>query len=173
MKQIGLYLFFIVSLTFFHEPGADLFPYRNGEEWGYSNANHEIKINCVYDRTYPFKKGIAVVYQSNKGYGLIDETGKEIASLKYTQIEILDDGMVRVTLFDKFGFLDNDGREVIPPKYDSGHSYVPEFSHGVVRLRLNGKWGALDKTGKEIVPFIYEDMSGVETNRGYSARLYR
>jgi hypothetical protein len=159
MRQIGLYIFFAFSLTFFNASNGTLVPYRKADKWGYSNSAREIKISCIYDRTFPFRNGLGVVYQKNKGYGLIDESGKEITALKYSELTILDDGMVRFMLNNKFGFLDHSGKEIIPAKYDNGYGYSPEFFNGVVRLNLDGKWGGIDKSGKEVVPFIYDDLS--------------
>ena len=47
------------------------------------------------------------------------------------------EGLTRIRLNGKYGFIDKTGREVIPIKYD----YVFNFSEGLATVQLNGKWG--------------------------------
>ena len=55
------------------------------------------------------------------------------------------EGLINVSLNNKEGFVDNIGREVVPPKYD----YVGSFSDGLVRVRLDKLSFYMDKTGRE------------------------
>ena len=55
---------------------------------------------------------------------------------------------------DKSGFIDKEGREVIPCMYDAAGS----FSEGLAYVKKDDKWGYIDKTGREIIPFIYESF---------------
>ena len=52
----------------------------------------------------------------------------------------------------KWGFVDKDGNEIIPCKYDS----IQDFSEELAAVMLNGKWGFIDKTGKEAIPCKYD-----------------
>ena len=72
-----------------------------------------------------------------------------------------------VELNGKWGFVDKDGREVIPPKYDDAES----FSEGLARVELNKKYGFVDKDGSEVIPLKYdyaetfsEGLAGVKLN---------
>ncbi|MBK7505883.1 MAG: WG repeat-containing protein [Bacteroidetes bacterium] len=56
--------------------------------------------------------------------------------------------MSRSERYDKFGFLDNSGKEVIPLIYDDAF----RFSEGLAIVEKNGKSGYIDKTGKEVIP---------------------
>ena len=51
-----------------------------------------------------------------------------------------------------YGFTDNDGEEVIPPKYIK----VNEFKENLSAINFEGLWGFIDKTGKEIFSPKYE-----------------
>jgi hypothetical protein len=119
MKNIAIYLVFLFSFPFFEKGEPDLHPFRKADTWGYCNRNGEIKISCLYDKTFPFKHGMAVVYKSAKGYGLIDENGREITVLKYSAIEILNDGVARALLDSKYVLIDQTGKEIVPPKIQS------------------------------------------------------
>ena len=62
------------------------------------------------------------------------------------------EGYAAVQLNDKWGFIDNTGREVIPPKYDNVWSFIEGFA----AVKLNDKWGFIDKTGREVIPSKYD-----------------
>ena len=62
-------------------------------------------------------------------------------------------------LNDKWGFVDESGKEIIPFTYDE----VGEFSEGLARAMMIGKfgwhyWGFIDKTGKVIIPLKYNGV---------------
>ena len=70
------------------------------------------------------------------------------------------DGMVAVEygnlLNRKWGFMDENGKEVVPCIY----SDVLSFSEGLAAVRVdnkdNSKWGFIGKDGNEIIPFKYD-----------------
>ena len=73
-----------------------------------------------------------------------------------------------VALNGKCGFVDKDGREVIPLKYDD----AGKFSEGLAWVELNEKYGFVDKDGREVIPLKYdyagsfsEGLSRVELNK--------
>ena len=56
----------------------------------------------------------------------------------------------------KFGYINNRGVEITPPKYDC----ALRFHWDVGRVQLNGKWGLVNKQGKEITPPVYDEIKG-------------
>ena len=61
----------------------------------------------------------------------------------------------RVKLNGKYGFLDKNGREIIPCNYDwiDDEQYLCDDN---CRIVLNGKYGFIDKNGKEVIPCNYD-----------------
>jgi hypothetical protein len=57
------------------------------------------------------------------------------------------DGLARVRLNKKWGYIDTTGAIIIPIKYTEAES----FSEGYGRVRMGHKWGLYDKTGREII----------------------
>ena len=53
------------------------------------------------------------------------------------------------------GFIDWEGKVVIPPEYDT----VWDFSEGFARVKKNDKMGYIDKTGKEITSLQYDNAA--------------
>jgi hypothetical protein len=68
------------------------------------------------------------------------------------------EGLARVTLNGKWGFIDKTGKEIVPPMYD--HTWG--FHEGLAAVELNNKWGFIDKTGKLIVPPMYDFSFGFQ-----------
>ena len=108
---------------------------------------------------------------------------------EYDWADFFHEGLARVMLNKKFGFIDKTGKEIVPVKYDwadalsggvakvslnnkssfidntgkeiVGLNYdVLEFNEGIAMIKLNEKWGFIDKKGKEIVSPKYESASG-------------
>jgi hypothetical protein len=63
------------------------------------------------------------------------------------------EGLARVKLNGKYGYIDKTGKEVIPCKYDNAEN----FSEGLAIVMLNDKYGFIDKTGKEVTPLKYDN----------------
>ncbi len=59
--------------------------------------------------------------------------------------------------YDSWGFIDKNGTEVIPVKYDET---ADTFSEGLVWVRKDLKFGFVDKKGKLIVPLKYDYTIG-------------
>lgn len=70
----------------------------------------------------------------------------------YDDIDCLSDGLARIERDGKYGFIDNTGQVVIPPKYDLAW----DFSEGLARVSQNGKAGFIDNTGKVVIPLKYD-----------------
>jgi len=63
----------------------------------------------------------------------------------YDSVGPFHEGFARVIIKGKWGLVDSEGKEVVPPKYD----FVGSFSEGFARVRLKDKWGLVNKQGKE------------------------
>ena len=73
-------------------------------------------------------------------------------SNKYYWIDTFREGLAAIQLNRKWGYIDTDGREICPIKYDD----IGYFKGGIAVVNLNKKWGFIDKTGKEVIPLKYD-----------------
>ena len=71
-------------------------------------------------------------------------------TLRYT------DGLACVHLNGKYGFVDLNGEEVVPPSYD----YAADFSEGLACVLLDGELGYINNKGTIAVPFRNYDWCG-------------
>ena len=56
---------------------------------------------------------------------------------------------------NKWGYIDGDGKEIIPCIYDSDFA----FKDGYAVVYDGNKYGVIDKHGNQICPFIYDYIS--------------
>ena len=73
----------------------------------------------------------------------------------YNMMYRFSEGLAKVKLNNKCGFIDKTGREVIPCKYD----WVNLFLKGLAKVKLNRKYGYIDRTGREVIPCKYDGIN--------------
>ena len=85
----------------------------------------------------------------------IDSLGHEIVNEKYDNCESrLIEGLIVVEKNRKYGCVDVNGKERIPPVYSGIYS-----GKGNIIARKNDKYGYIDKNNNIILPFIYDNLS--------------
>ena len=74
------------------------------------------------------------------------------------------EGLAQVAVNDRVGYVDKQGKLVVPCIYDMimGEG-VPDcsFSGGLAYVSKNGKTGYINKAGAEVLPLIYDEVSSV------------
>ena len=74
---------------------------------------------------------------------------------KYDWVWPFREGLAKVRLNPggKYGFVNEEGKLVIPVIYD----FARAFSEGFAAVKRNREWGFVDKTGKEVIPCVYDE----------------
>ena len=117
-------------------------------------------------------EGLERVYLNGKyGYiSYINNKREELIPLKYDYIGNFHEGLAKVKLNGKWGYINNKGEEVISPKYD----YAGDFHEGLAAVRLNGEWRYINNRGEEVISPKYnyvgdfhEGLAVVELNGKY------
>lgn len=128
---------------------------------------YKLGSGLLNDKTYSYaqkfdvsgKAKIKVGVQS----GYIDRSGKEFLSeIKYDKIYDTKYGYTKVSLGNKYGFINSKKEIVIPIEYDE----VGMPSSGYLRVKKNNKYGFYNKTLKIVIPLIYDKAQ--EFKDGYS-----
>lgn len=116
-----------------------------------------------YDYTGDEEK-IEMVISINKRYGIIDTNMRFIVNPVYEEISsTFFDGRAAFKRGKKWGFLDINGSEVIPPEYDG----VRNFYSGTAAVKKGGKWALIDINGTNITDFIYNDVGDFSEGLAY------
>lgn len=137
------------------------------------SGNLVVKNSSSFQGAHAFNEGRAIIIKSGNGlfdfkYAVIDTTGKIITPY-YNDVGDLPtnggvfrgfkEGLLAIQKENKgkWGFIDREGKEVIPLIYDD-QPYLGfyRFDNGISRIKLNGKVGFIDKTGKVIVEPQYD-----------------
>lgn len=140
---------------------------KDNRKYGLTDKTGKEIVPLIYDEIRKFKNGKVVVSigkHPNRKAGMIDKTGKEIVPLKYKTL--WDDFSVGRALFqtvdDTFGFIDETGREAIPPltQYRTVNSFQAKVGLAKVFVGKspNSKGGFIDNNGKEVVAPKYDQL---------------
>src|SRR5688572_8029010 len=92
-------------------------------------------------------------------YHLIDRSGAVLASLDAEAASAFREGLSRVKIGGRWGFVGPDGATVIPPSL----SQVSDFHEGRAAAEKDGLWGFIDPSGAWAVPARYQaarELSG-------------
>ncbi len=119
---------------------------RNGKENNFSLSADKNFLYIYAEKFERVKAGESAYVVDKKR----DKSKKE-----YDYIDDFEDGLARVQLNGKWGFIDESGREVVPCKYDE----IGTFIDGLAIIGIDSKYGYIDKKGKELVPCKYDDIA--------------
>jgi hypothetical protein len=127
----------------------------NGE-CGYINQKGELVIRVKdHERGFQFSEGYAIILDSIGLSYFIDKNGHVIWNKKYTNAFPFSDGMARVEINGKLGFISSNGDIVIQPVYNYASTY--DFSEGLASVSINDPDNPnkhltylIDKTGNAI-----------------------
>jgi hypothetical protein len=130
-----------------------LIPYREGNRWGYTDANKKVVVPPQYDAIDPFIENLAVV-EKNGVFGVIDKRGREIIPPKFKSVSRSACGVFTIQTQEGFVLVNNNGKRVTNKVYPGAFSYT--CSEGRIPVMENGKIGFIDKTGKQVIPPRYD-----------------
>jgi len=124
---------------------------RVGDKWGFIDDRGAEVVPPQFKGAYYFREGVGAV-NIGGDYAVIDKSGKVLAR-GLQSVGFVADGRVPVTRGGKEGYLDLQGKVVVPLVYDAA---MP-FSSGLAAVRRDDKWGYVDREGKIAIPFRLEE----------------
>lgn len=142
--------------------------------WNYAliDTKGQLILPPHYDRTYPFKEGVAVVRKRGESkFILIDKEGKQVCSQQFDSPPLITEGMIRFEENKRYGYLNLKGEVVVPAKYvDTGGFKEGYCSVAIERDAQTWLYGFIDKTGKEVIPCVY-NQAGTSSFEDGLARM--
>lgn len=128
---------------------------------GFINRRGEIVIKLKADGAPEFHDGLAAV-KVDQGWGFIDRSGKLVTKESYVRVERFSEGLAAVAVGDarsaRYGFINKEGRMVIPARFDPGRerhgfvAYLSRFSEGLASVKVDDLYGYIDKQGNFVIP---------------------
>lgn len=133
---------------------------KNALLWGFVDKSGKEIIKCQYDEIVDdhdyYKADRLGYFQVRKGnqWLLINQKDNQVLSgydaYGYRRFE---EGLCSVLKDGKWGFVDEEGNEVIKPQYE----VVWAFSNGLAAFKSGDKFGYLDKLGNVVIEPIFYD----------------
>lgn len=123
---------------------------------GIIDINGYFIVKPKYETISPFSEGRATVID-DKGFKVLNESGKEITSKAYSFIGDYKEGRAVVANTNEngeylYGYLNRRGNEVIPLSYES----ASDFQDGKALVKLKeGSYALIDLTGKVLNSYSY------------------
>ena len=154
---------------------SGLFVVNQAGREGFLNAQKQMILPCQYGYyTIEDKEGKPLIVlrtkddtpyyriSYNSRYGLMDFEGNVLAPCKYEKIGAFADGnLAHVILNDKVGYIDSNGKEVIPPIYD----YSRTLPGNRYALYKDGLCYLVDnRTGKQVTSQVYNKIEQYRDN---------
>lgn len=137
---------------------------RNGQYYGVINDNNKLLIPIEYDFIEPgvwtglLQKGDKYAF-----YKLNDHSA-EITDLKYDIGECFNNESFSViSVANKYGFINNELKEIIPPQYDSVTAFKYIHSRGLGEeylsiVSLNNQYGLIDNNHNRLIPIENDSL---------------
>ena len=118
---------------------------------GYINKSGQIIVSPRFDFAMPFSEGLALVSQSGKVH-FINRLGKMITDIDIGPgAESFSEGMAKVQVGKKWGFIDSAGELAIAPEFD----YAFSFSDGLAAVGKDQHYWFINRTGATVAgPWI-------------------
>ncbi|MFT7613572.1 MAG: hypothetical protein ACI9J3_002547 [Parvicellaceae bacterium] len=111
--------------------------------------------DCVYAGV--LRNGLNVLVMNNKKKGIVDHLGQEVIPCEYDEIEIEEDGIIRVKKDFKWGAYNWDFELIIPNIYDRIDYVDFDITRNKIVMVTDGpKKGLIDFDGKTIKECIYD-----------------
>ena len=137
-------------------------------KWTLLNAKGEDLTGKTYTGVVMDEKKI--VYRNSRmfvedgdGYQMIDIQGAVQGKQKYQDVRLFNDTTYAAVKIDGlWGFVDKDGKVVIPAQYEEARS----FANGMAAVKVDGQWGFIDMEGNIVIEPQFsgaKDFTGIGT----------
>lgn len=154
--------------------------YKANGKWGIIDTNNKTIQLAIYDNveiagsTLSEQKMPSMAFQSNMyvrnngKVGMLKANGEDFIPVKYDSLGVYSDDMLVAKVGDKYGFLNEDGKETVPFIYPQAHDY----SEGLAAVvNENGKYLFIDKLGSIIIkPKEYDRVGNFQNG---TCKVYR
>lgn len=123
-------------------------------KWGFIDSIGRTIIKPIYDFSYDFVNGTAIVKKGDK-WGVIGTAGEVLLDFKYDHISYLPHSNHQ--LFEvkinatRYGVIDHKGNVTVDVRYHK----VGEFKEGRVAMQCGGKWTFANESGEHISDCIF------------------
>src|SRR5450830_1605932 len=98
-----------------------------------------------------------IPYRKGNVWGFCDQNKKMVIPAVYEGASRFSEGLARVELKGKYGYINTQGKMVTPIIYDQVYDFS-DNDGGLAEVELKGKWGYINTQGKMVTPIIYDEI---------------
>lgn len=153
-------IFYLLFLGALASQAQQLYPYSDGQKWGFTNEKLEIVVAPQFDDNPRLVKGNFAIVRQNAKFGIVDKKGKTIFPVQYDLIADLNGETFQAMLNNKYVFLNaKKGKQVSDLVFDDVKQYC-ECPENIAVVEQNKKRGFFSiATGKFISGTLYDNAS--------------
>jgi hypothetical protein len=130
----------------------------SGKYWQIDYDGVRIQESAIEDM-YPIYKDSVYVINDRGRVGLRVRGSKDVYfSPNYQELFPPSDGLMRVKVDNRYGFVDFDGKLRIAHRYDK----AGDFKEGLAPIQLRGKWGFINKDEEIAIQPLYDSVTDFE-----------
>lgn len=133
-----------------------------GEKWNIINGEFVLS-DVTFDgfvldeKGMAFRAGRAFALLDGKYY-LVDTNGKKVSDEAFEEAEMfMSKGYAAVKKDGLWGFVDMDGKLVIPCQYEGAHSFTMDMA----AVKKDGLWGYIDTEENVLIDYTFEDAKHI------------
>ncbi|WP_179290397.1 WG repeat-containing protein [Shouchella clausii] len=138
--------------------------FQTNGRYGFLNSDGEEVIAARYLFAFDFDEGKAVVQTKTAEFQLIDENGHVLHTYPYADVGSLSEGRIAFKQGDLYGYLDEAGNVVIPPKYGMAFAYEDGFAI-IATNGDNYSYGLINKAGNTVFEPVYNEIRLLQEGR--------
>ena len=143
-----------------------IFAFQINNKWGVINQKDKITLQPYYKRISSFKNQIAIIENFQGQYNFINTAGTLINSQWYDSITTLKKNY-KVLAKNKFGLLNEKGKEVIPTKY----LQLYDFNKGIILVEDEFKhWYLVNEQQDRIIHNTFYTVQILPFNQAFIVR---
>ncbi|MCM1578321.1 MAG: WG repeat-containing protein [Ruminococcus sp.] len=128
----------------------------------------EEKITETTEEIIPEREALEMLFPVylNGYFEYIDKSGNIVTDDKFDNANFFGDGSAAVCKDSKWGFINGNGKEIIPCIYE----YAGDFSDGPAAVKSGAKYGFINTKGKTVIAFEFDRASDFSEGYAYVVR---
>lgn len=140
--------------VWFFGGGDPLYPFKQGDKWGYCDSTGEEVIGPQFDNAGLLLGDLGPVKIGGK-WGYVNRNGEQVITPQFKMASYFTEGLAPVQLDTMWGYINEQGTIVIKAEFDRAY----DFSQGLAPVRVNGKYGFIDEKGQYSINPRFDDIS--------------
>lgn len=150
---------------------GDLFLLRDAGNCHYYDRSGRKAFSVHCQNAGDFRQGRAPVQFPDGLWGYVDRSGQTVITPAYDEADSFSEGLARVRRGGMNGYIDAEGRQVLPFKY----ARSGRLRQGLIWFQCNTgiyNSGYMDRTGKQVLPCKYQEAADFAADGLARARMW-